>query len=114
MRLTAREAGGVVVVVVDEPSLDRGNRDRFREALAAHLRPGVRLALDLDRVRHIDGPGYGALLALHNETADRGGQVSLCSLRGPVRALFQRLRLHRKVRAFNHADEAARSLRDSD
>jgi anti-anti-sigma factor len=113
MRLTAREAGEVVVVVVDEPTLDRSNRDRFREALAAHLRPGVRLALDLDRVRYIDGQGYGALLALHNETAGRGGQVSLCSLHGPVRTLFQKLRLHTKLRAFNHADEAMRSLRDA-
>jgi anti-anti-sigma regulatory factor len=112
VRLTTAQAGDVLVVTVNERRLDRSNRERFKEAMAGYLRPGVKIALGLDGVRHLDGPGCGAVLFLQRATAGLGGEIKVFALQQPVRALYQKLRLHRRVQTFNHWDEAMRSFQD--
>jgi anti-anti-sigma factor len=112
MRLSTTQTGEVLVLTINEPRLDRKNGHRLREAVAAHLRPGVKIALDFGQVRHVDGLGYGAVLSLQQDTAACGGEVAVCALRGPVRDVFQKLCLHRRVRTFNRPDEATRVLQD--
>jgi anti-anti-sigma factor len=112
MRLTATKADEVLVVTLQEPRLDRTNSARFREAMAAHLRPGVKIALGLDALRYLDGLGCGALLALHKQAVALGGQVRLFSLPQPVRNLCRQIRLHRMVATYNRQEEAVRSFGD--
>jgi anti-anti-sigma factor len=110
MELTTTRAGEVVVITINGPRLDRSNYDLFKRVVGAHVRPGAKIALDLQEVHHVDGPGCGAVLALHRETAALGGEVKIFSLRQPVRTLFQRLHLHRRVPTYNGGDEALRSF----
>jgi anti-anti-sigma regulatory factor len=110
MLLTATRRGQVVVVTVQEPALDRRNHSRFKAEVAAHLCPGVKIALGLGSVRRVDGPGCGALLAFQKETAALGGEVKLFSVRQPVRDLFLKLRLHRRVELYNLEEEVVRSF----
>jgi anti-anti-sigma regulatory factor len=110
MLLTATQRGEVVVVTVQEPALDQRNCGRFKAEVAAQLRPGVKIALGLGSVRRVDGPGYGALLALQKETAALGGEVKLFAVGQPVRELFLKLRLHRRVELYNLEDEVVRSF----
>ena len=72
--------------------------------------PGAKIALDLQQVRYVDGPGCGAVLALHRAMAALGGEVKIFSLHQPVRALFQKLHLHRRVPTYNVGDDALRSF----
>ena len=110
MELTTTRAGEVVVIKVNESRLDRTNSGRFKSEVAAHLRPGAKIALDLQQVRYVDGPGCGAVLALHRAMAALGGEVKIFSLHQPVRALFQKLHLHRRVPTYNVGDDALRSF----
>jgi anti-anti-sigma factor len=114
MQLATTELGGVLVVTVREPRLDRTNRERFKNALAAHIRPGVKIALGLDGVRYVDGPGCGAVLSLHKETTELGGELKIFSLHAPVRSLFQKLHLHRRVHTFNRREEVMRAFSNGD
>jgi anti-anti-sigma regulatory factor len=110
MRLTTTEAGNVLVVTVHEPRLDRRNRNHFHERVAAYLRPGVRVALGLQNVGHVDGPGWAAVLELGRRAAAVGGEVGVFGLRPPVRALFQKLSLHRRLPAYERPDDAVRAF----
>ncbi len=110
MQLTTMESEGVLVVTVHEARLDRSNRERFKKAIATHLRPGVKIALGLEGVRHVDAFGYGALLSLHRETTELGGEVKLFSLPSPVRSLFQKLHLHKRVHTLNRQEEVLRAF----
>src|ERR1700687_1991736 len=106
MQLTTAQKGDVLVVTVAESRLDRKTHLRFREILATHLRPGVKIVLGLGRVRYVDGPGCGAVLTLHREAVALGGAVKHFCLHPPDRAIFQKLSLHRRMEAFNFLEEA--------
>jgi anti-anti-sigma regulatory factor len=112
MLLTAMQRGEVVVVTVQEQALDRRNSSRFKAEVAAHLRPGVKMALGLGSVRRADGPGCGALLALQKATVALGGEVKLFCVRQPVRDLFLKLNLHRRVELYNLEEEVVRSFEE--
>ena len=114
VRLATTESRGVLIVTIGEPRLDRTNRDRFKQALAAHLRPGVKIALGLEGVRYVDGPGCGTLLSLHKKTAELGGEMKIFSLHAPVRSLFQKLHLHKRVHTFNRREEVMQAFFNGD
>jgi anti-anti-sigma regulatory factor len=65
-------------------------------------------------VRYVDGPGCGAVLSLHKQTAELGGEMKIFSLHAPVRALFQKLHLHKRVHTFNHREEALQAFRNGE
>jgi anti-anti-sigma factor len=102
----------ILVLTVQGQTLDRSNTARFKQELAGHLRPGLKIALDLSQVHCVDGSGCGALLSAHKQAAALGGEVMVCSPPRPVRALFQKLGLHRRVPLYNRTDEAVQSLWD--
>jgi anti-sigma B factor antagonist len=77
------------------------------------LRPGVKIAVGLDNVQRADGLGCGAVLVLEKETAAVGGRIRFFALHKPVRALFQRLRLNRRVHLHDTEEEAVRALQDA-
>jgi anti-anti-sigma factor len=110
MQLTTTQTGDVLVVTVEEPRLDRKTHVLFRKKLAAHFRPGVKIALGLGRVSYADGPGYGAVLTLHREAVALGGDIKIFSLNHSVRTVFQKLRLHRRMETFNLEEEAVRAF----
>jgi anti-anti-sigma factor len=110
--MTTAAAQEVLVLTVQGHTLDRSNTARFKQEIAGHLRPGLKIALDLSQVHCVDGSGCGAVLSVHKQAASLGGEMMVCSLHKPVRALFQKLGLHRRVPMYNRTDEAVRSLRD--
>ena len=110
MQLATTESGGVLIVTVGETRLDRTNRERFKNALAAHLRGGVKIALGLEGVRYVDGPGCGAVLSLHKTIAELGGEMKIFSLQASVRSLFQKLHLHKRVHTFNRREEVMQAF----
>jgi anti-anti-sigma factor len=110
--MTTAAARDVLVLTVQGQTLDRSNTARFKQEIAGHLRPGVKIALDLAQVRCLDGSGCGAVLSAHKQAASLGGEMTVCSLHKPVRALFQKLGLHRRVPTYNRTEEAVRSFQN--
>jgi anti-anti-sigma factor len=110
MQLRTSQEGEVLVIDINDRRLDRNNSGRFKQEITAYLRPGIKIALGLSEVRYVDGLGYGAMLALERETTALRGEVRLFSLHQPVRTLFQKLRLHRRLHTHNAREEAVRAL----
>jgi anti-anti-sigma regulatory factor len=110
MNLAATRSGDVLIFRIQDQTLDRKNRLAFKKAIGAHLRPGVKIAVGLDNVRRADGLGCGAVLTLEKATTDLGGEIRFFALHKPVRTLFQRLRLNRRVHLHEAEEEAVCAL----
>lgn len=111
MRLSTTQSGNVLVVNLEGSNLDRSSQGLFKQDLSKHLRPGVKIALGLGRVRHADGPGLSAMLSLHQDVKALGGDMKVFSLHHPsLRSTYQKLRLHRRMDTFNHEEEAVRAF----
>ena len=105
MRLTREEQAGVAVVKPEGDFIDGSNAKAFRTALAALCGNDTCVLLDLGGVRWVDSGGCGSLLVCCKELRERGGDLKLCGVTGPVRSLFQVIQLHRICDIFNTVDE---------
>jgi len=109
MELTLERFGVVGVVTVEADAIEAGNVKAFKDKLLALCDQETRLALDLTRVRFVDSSGLGAMLSGLRRVHGRGGDLRLCGLAPPVRALFELVRMHRVFEIHNSRDEAVRS-----
>jgi len=109
MTVTTEQQESAVVVVTSVETLDASNAGEFKTALAKMIQPGARLVLDMSGIRFVDSSGLGAILSCLRQLHDLGGELKLCSLNKPVRALFELVRMHRVFEIFNSREEALRS-----
>lgn len=105
MRLTRKDIGGVAVIEPEGDFIDGSNARAFRTALTAACNSDSCVLLDLSGVRWVDSGGCGALLACCKELRERGGDLKLCGVGGPVRSLFQIIQLHRICDILNTVPE---------
>jgi anti-anti-sigma factor len=106
MRLTREEIGGVAVIKPEGDFIDGSNARAFRTAMSAECIHYANVVLDLSDMRWVDSGGCGALLACCKELRERGGDLKLCGVAGPVRSLFQVIQLHRICDIFNTVDQS--------
>jgi anti-sigma B factor antagonist len=64
------------------------------------------VVLDMGELSFVDSSGLGAILSFTRQLASKGGELKLCNLQKPVRALVQLVRLHRVLDILNTRDEA--------
>jgi anti-sigma B factor antagonist len=100
----------VAVVALAEENLTPGGIEDLKESLAELVRPNARIVLDLGKVHRMDSPGLGALLSFNRQMHAVGGNVKLASIPQKVRAIFQRMRIHRIFDIYNANEEAVRSF----
>jgi anti-sigma B factor antagonist len=105
MHLIREEVGDVAVVKPEGDFIDGSNARAFRTNLSALCGGDTCVLLDLGGVRWVDSGGCGALLACCKELRERGGDLKLCGVTGPVRSLFQVIQLHRICDIFNSVEE---------
>jgi anti-sigma B factor antagonist len=113
MELSAEAVDGVTVVRVQADFLDANNSRAFKDKvleLLDHSSP--RVLLDLGQVQFIDSTGCGALLACLRRLSESGGDLKLCCITSPVRALFDLVRMSRILEIHKTRAEALQSFRD--
>jgi anti-sigma B factor antagonist len=114
MELSAETVGGVTVVTVQTDFLDANNSRPFKDKILELLNPSSpHMLLDLTQVQFIDSTGCGALLACLRRVTEVGGEVKLCCITSPVRALFDLVRMSRILEIYKTRAEALQSFRDS-
>lgn len=86
MLVRHEEMGGVEVCRVTG-ELDAFGASEFREA-AAGLWGLPRVVFDLSEVAFIDSCGLGALVGAIRRVRETGGEVVVCSTRGPITRLL--------------------------
>jgi anti-sigma B factor antagonist len=104
------EGNDVLVIELREASLDASNVRRFRDAAQAVLQDKTRVVLDMSGVKFVDSSGLGGLISCLRQVSGRKGDLLLCSMSTPVRALFELMRMHRVFNIHETREGAVRSF----
>jgi anti-sigma B factor antagonist len=87
--------GDVAVIVLPFDELDASNSAEFKRDVGPILEGRSKVVFDLERVRFVDSSGLGAFLSCLRRVNAGGGDLKLCDLSKPVRAVFELVRMHR-------------------
>lgn len=98
--------GDVTVAAVGSEFLDASNSKEFKQEMASVVEGTRKLVLDFGRVSFVDSSGCGAILTCLRQLTAAGGDMKLCGVSKPVRALFQLVRMHRILDIYNTQNEA--------
>jgi len=110
MDLLVEKAGDVTVVVPKAEFLDANTSREFKDELPAALGQGGKVVLDLGHVQFMDSGGCGAVLAVLKRLRAGGGDLKICCVTNPVRALFDLVRMQRIIEVFKTREEAVAAL----
>ncbi len=109
MQVKTEQIGDVVIAHLLSDALDAANAKDFKSQIAPVIVNGAKLVFDLSSLKFVDSSGLGALLSSLRQINALGGDLKLCGMIKPVRALFELVRMHRVFEIFNTQDEALRS-----
>lgn len=110
MEMDVEKIGEVAVVTLPGEHLDVSNIKEFKRNIASALQENSRVVFDLRRLRFVDSSGLGAILACLRQLNNAGGDLKLCEVSKPVRALFELVRMHRIFEIFNTKEDAVHSF----
>ena len=111
MDLIAEKVGDVTVIVLPGEQLDAGNAKEFKRDIAPLLEPCSKVVFDLRELRFVDSSGLGAILSCLRQLNARGGDLKLCAMTRPVRALFELVRMHRIFDIYGTRDDALNAMK---
>ncbi|MEM7309597.1 MAG: anti-sigma factor antagonist [Planctomycetota bacterium] len=95
MNLDYTEEQNALIVSVPTKRLDCDSSSDFREEMRDVVHGAARVVLDLEALEFIDSSGLGAILSCLRDITESGGDMKLCGLSDPVRAVFELVRMHR-------------------
>jgi len=104
------EGDDVLVLELGEAALDVKNAREFRDAACALMHNKAQVVFDMTGVRFVDSSGLGALISCLRHVRGNQGDMKLCSMSKPVRALFELTRMHRVFNIIETRDEAVHSF----
>lgn len=110
MQLQMDKIDDVTVVVPPTDTLDAHNSPDFKEAMAEVIQGQKKVVIDLGRVQFVDSSGCGAMLTILKHLCQSGGDLKVCCLTPPVRALFDLVRMHRIIDVHKTRDDAVRAF----
>jgi anti-sigma B factor antagonist len=110
MEMITEKVGEIAVVELRGEQLDASNVTDFKRDIASVLEGNSRVVFDLSALRFVDSSGLGAILSCLRRLNGAGGELKLCGLTKPVRALFELVRMHKIFDIYGTRDEAVRSL----
>ena len=110
MEIATETIGDVTVVVLPGEQLDAGNAKEFKRDVAPLLEPCRKVMFDLGELRFVDSSGLGAILSCLRQINAKGGDLKLCAMTKPVRALFELVRMHKIFEIHTTKDEALRAF----
>jgi sigma-B regulation protein RsbU (phosphoserine phosphatase) len=110
MEMTVEKLGEVTIVRLPGEQLDASNAKDFKRDVASILSAASKVVFDLSQLRFVDSSGLGAMLSCLRQVNSAGGELKLCGLSKPVRALFELVRMHRIFDICDTKDDAIRIL----
>jgi anti-sigma B factor antagonist len=109
MHIVVNKVDGVTIMELPGRALDASNSRDFKTATLNLLSPGARLVIDMGNVEFVDSTGLGSLVSCLRHAQGTEGEIKLCRLTKPVRALFELVRMHRVFEIFDSAEDAQKS-----
>lgn len=111
MKVTPEVIDGIAVLVLPGINLDAGNVKQFKLDILPALNGQSKVILDMSELKFVDSSGLGAILSCLRQQNDSGGELKLCGMLKPVRALFELVRMHRIFDLYNTREEAIVAFR---
>lgn len=111
MPLSTEKIGEIVTLTLAGDTLDASNAKEFKAEVIPLMTPQAKVIFDMSRLRFVDSSGLGAMLACLRQLNTVGGDLKLCAMTKPVRALFELVRMHRVFQIFETREDAVRSFR---
>ncbi|MGE3538388.1 MAG: STAS domain-containing protein [Candidatus Tectimicrobiota bacterium] len=111
MDVLCEPVNGVMVVVPAGPQLDASTAAEFQQAMTPVLEAHTQVLVDLSRLDFVDSSGLGVFLACLRHIQGQGGELKLCGLLPPVRALFELVRMHRLFHIFDTQEAALNTFK---
>ena len=108
--VSVEKVGDVAVVTLPGEELDASNTPEFKKEVESVLEANRKVVFDLGQLQFVDSSGCGAILSCLRHTNERGGDLKLCNVTKPVRALFELIRMHRIFEIHNSRDEAVEAF----
>lgn len=109
MNIVVNRINGVTVMELPGRALNASNAAGFKTATLNLLAPGARLVIDMGHLDFVDSTALGALVSCLRHAQGAQGDIKLCRLSKPVRALFELVRMHRVFEIFDNVEDARES-----
>jgi len=106
MEVILEVTNNVAVLVLPGMNLDAGNAKEFKRDILPVLEGKPKVILDMSELKFVDSSGLGAILSCLRQQNANGGELKLCGMLKPVRALFELVRMHRIFDLYNTREEA--------
>ena len=110
MHLHVEKQGEVAVVAAQAEHLDASVAEEFKHDMGPVLDANPRVVLDMSQLEFVDSAGLGAILSCLRKLSAAGGDLKLCGLTKPVRAVFEISRMHRIFDIFPTQEEAVQAF----
>jgi anti-sigma B factor antagonist len=95
MQLDLERSGDVAVVTLRAEHLDASAADEFKRDMQPILDANSQVVFDMTPLQFVDSAGLGAILSCLRRLTAANGDLKLCGLSKPVRAVFEISRMHR-------------------
>ncbi|MBX7172172.1 MAG: STAS domain-containing protein [Pyrinomonadaceae bacterium] len=106
MKLIKEKYENVAVVTLTGEVLDANTVSEFKSEINNVIQSEYHVVFDMSKVNFVDSSGIGAILSCLRKLNSEGGDLKICALTKPVRALFELVRMHKIFDIFNTLDEA--------
>lgn len=110
MKLNQEKFNDVIVVTVTGDVLDASVIGDFKSEMTPIIKSEYRVVFDMSNIQFVDSSGVGAILSCLRTLNAEGGDLKICSLTKPVRALFELVRMHKIFDIFDTRELAASSF----
>jgi len=91
--------------------LDASSSNELKEKVSCNAKEkNTFLVVDMGDVDFIDSSGLGSLVSCLRSINKQGGDIRICSLKDPVRAIFELTRLHHIFEIFDNSSDALKSI----
>jgi len=104
-----------VLIVSADGGLNRDTVGEFIDGIAGLIDGGLtKVIIDCTSLTYISSIGLGALLRVHKRMKERGGDVKLAGLTGPVVGIIELTRLDKVFQIYRDVNRARLAFREPD
>ncbi len=111
MEMSVEKIGDVAVVTPRAEHLDASVVEEFKRDIGPILETNRNVLLDMSELQFVDSAGLGAILSCLRRLSAAEGDLKLCGLSSPVRAVFEIARMHRIFDIANTREEGIQAFR---
>lgn len=110
MQIDIEQSGEIAVVTLQAEHLDASAAEEFKRNMQPILDANHKMVLDMSPLQFVDSAGLGAILSCLRKLSAAEGDLKLCGLTKPVRAIFEISRMHRIFDIFPTRAEAIQAF----